>query len=248
MDALILAGALNEGSLRQVSSAKYEAEIEIAGRPMLEYVIAALEQVSEIERIVVVGHASAGLSGLGQRIFHMAEPGTTLIDSLENGLKVLQTKAPVLVLTSDIPMVTSEAVSDFINHCQQVPGDIHYSFVSKKANEHKYPGVRRTYVKLREGVFTGGNVVRLSPEIIGDNLTMLRQAVALRKQPLKLCRMLGFKYLGKLLLGCLTIAEIEARVEQAFGFKAVGVVSDYPEIGVDVDKPSDWELAVRELS
>ncbi|MGE5604642.1 MAG: hypothetical protein ACM3YE_03005, partial [Bacteroidota bacterium] len=58
MNAIILAGAPNKGALRQVSPAQYEAEIEIAGRPMLDYVVLALERVQSINQIVIVGYES----------------------------------------------------------------------------------------------------------------------------------------------------------------------------------------------
>ncbi|HBR33284.1 MAG TPA: hypothetical protein DD734_01515, partial [Firmicutes bacterium] len=59
----------------------------------------------------------------------------------------------------------------------------------------------------------------------------------------QLSRLLGFKFLVKLLTGRLKVAEIEARVEEILGMKGAGVLSLYPEIGVDVDKPSDLALA-----
>ena len=42
VDAVVLAGQANQGALRDVSSATNEALIEVAGRPMLQYVIDAL--------------------------------------------------------------------------------------------------------------------------------------------------------------------------------------------------------------
>jgi hypothetical protein len=41
----------------------------------------------------------------------------------------------------------------------------------------------------------------------------------------------------------LEVTEIEARVEEILGMKGAGILSLYPEIGVDVDKPSDLALA-----
>lgn len=241
----MLAGAVNDGLLRQVSPAKYEAEIEVGGKPMLEHVIAALRNVSAIQRIVLVGDASVAGEAVKEDLFQVVAPGASLIDSLINGLQVLQPKEPVLVMTGDIPLVTGEALEDFINRCREIRGDIYYSFVSKESSEKKYPGVERTYVRLYEGVFTGGNVVLLSPQVVQDHLPMLKKAASLRKKPLQLCLMLGWRCLGRLLSGRLTIGDIEARIFSSFHFKAVGVISPYPEIGIDVDKPSDLELTNR---
>jgi GTP:adenosylcobinamide-phosphate guanylyltransferase len=249
MNAIVLAGAPNKGALRQVSPAQYEAEIDIAGRPMLEYVVLALERVQSINRIVIVGYESMlSANGFKDKHIDFVTPGSSVIESLENGINVLALGEPVLILTSDIPLITKEALENFLNQCKSLSGDIFYSFVPKTVNDQKYPGVQRTYVRLREGTFTGGNLVLLSPETISDKLTTLTKAVALRKKPLKLCRMLGWWYLWKLFIGNLTIKEIEGRVAEVLGVKVVGIVSPYPEVGIDVDKPSDLKLAREVLT
>ncbi|HOJ77241.1 MAG TPA: nucleotidyltransferase family protein [Bacillota bacterium] len=249
MEAVILAGATNSGPLRSMSNAYYEAEIEIAGRPMITYVIEALQGVSGIEQIIVVGDRSIlPLEILEDETIKVVNPGQSLIDSLMNGLAVLRSQAPVLVVTSDIPLISVEALEDFIFRCQQKEGDLYYSFVPKEINDSKYPGVERTYVKLKDGIFTGGNIVLLSPKIIKDHLEKLKKAAALRKKPFQLCSLLGWKYIYKLFIGQLNIAEIEQRVSKIFNFKAVGIVSPYPEVGIDIDKPSDLILARAKLS
>lgn len=248
MDAIILAGGLNSGPLRRVSQAQYEAEIEIAGRPMLDYVILALKNVQTITRIVVVGSASMLSEEIRSSIDLIASPGDSLIDSLTNGLDTLSTDEPVLVLTSDIPLISKEAVEDFLRRCRERSGDVYYSFVSKELNEEKYPGVQRTYVKLSDGTFTGGNLVLLAPGIIKGNRELLFKAAALRKKPLQLGKMLGWRCLVYLLLGKLTIRAIEERVLKMFMINAIGIISPYPEVGIDVDKPSDLKLAKEVLS
>lgn len=249
MNAIVLAGAPNKGALRQVSPVQYEAEIEIAGRPMLEYVVLALERVQSINQIVIVGYESMlSTNGSAGKHFTFVKPGPSVIESLENGINALNSEEPVLILTSDIPLITQEALEDFLHRCSGQAGDIYYSFVPKTINDQKYPGVQRTYVRLKEGTFTGGNLVLLSPEIIRKKLTTLTKAIALRKKPLQLCRMLGWSYLCKLLFGTLTIKEIEDRVAEVLGVKAVGIVSPYPEVGIDVDKPSDLKLAREVLT
>jgi GTP:adenosylcobinamide-phosphate guanylyltransferase len=248
MDAIILAGGLNSGPLRRMSSAQYEAEIEIAGRPMLDYVISALKSVHTITRIILVGSESMLSEDIKGSIDLIANPGDSLIESLTNGLDSLSTEEPVLVLTSDIPLITREAVEDFLRRCRERNGDVYYSFVSKEHNEEKYPGVQRTYVKLSEGTFTGGNLVLLAPCVIKGNRELLCKVASLRKKPLQLGKMLGWRCMVYLLLGKLTIPAIEERVLKIFKINAIGIISPYPEVGIDVDKPSDLQLAKEVLS
>lgn len=248
MDAIVLAGAMNSGALRKVSPAAFEAEIEIAGRPMLDYVLQALRSVSVIQRIIVVGPDSLLTSSMRDKISLVVDRGDSLDESLMNGLNVLNVEEPVLIVTADIPLITREALEDFLMRCRARKGDIYYSFVSKEMNEQKYPGVQRTYVRLKEGVFTGGNLALISPRVIRDHLETLKRAASMRKKPLQLFAMLGWKYLFKLIGGKLTIREIEERVAKILSFKAIGIVSPYPEVGIDVDKPSDLVLAWKVLS
>ena len=248
MNAIILAGAINSGPLREVSEEQYEAEIKIAGRPMLDYVLQALRSISSLQRIIVVGPQSLISAQMCDQNCTIVEQGNSWEESLINGLNVLQSEEPLLLVTSDIPLITKEALEDFLERCRNRKADVYYSFVSKDANEKKYPGVQRTYVKLREGVFTGGNLGLVLPRVIRDNFEMFKKASAMRKKPLQLCTLLGWKCLIKLIIGRLSIHEIEERVAKIFHFTAVGIASPYPEVGIDVDKPSDLKLAREVLS
>ena len=248
MDALILGGAPNKGPLRKISCAEYEAGINIAGRPMIDYVISTLSKVPVISRIVVVCDESVLSEESKNQVNSIVKPGRTLFESLDNGIRATETREPLLVLTADIPLISKEALEDFLQQCQSQKADVYYSFVPKEVNENKYPGVRRTYVKLREGVFTGGNIVLLSPEIIGEHTQVLNKAISLRKKTLKLCLMLGWKYLFYLVTGRLTIRQIEEQVARILKIKAVGVISTFPEVGIDVDKPGDFYLVSRVLA
>lgn len=248
MNAIILAGAVNSGALRKVSQEHYEAEIKIAGRPMLDYVLQALRSISSVQRIIIVGPRALISSDMRDENCTMVERGNTWEESLMNGLNALESEEPLLLVTSDIPLITKEALEDFLERCQSRKADVYYSFVSKDDNEKKYPGVQRTYVKLRDGVYTGGNLALISPKVIRDNFEMFRKASAMRKKPLQLCLLLGWKCLLKLVFGRLAIHEIEQRVAEIFHFSAVGIVSPYPEVGIDVDKPSDLKLAREVLS
>ena len=72
VNAVILAGAPNNGPLRDSSPAANEALIEIYGRPMLDYVVGALNASSQIGRMVIVG-PPADFAGL--------YPGAMLVES-----------------------------------------------------------------------------------------------------------------------------------------------------------------------
>ncbi len=241
MEAIVLGGAPNSGPIRAIDDTPYEAGIKINDRPMIEYILDVLEAMDEIETIAVVIPEGIIEPGKWTKIKPLP-PGVTVIDSLLQAVTALQPKEHVLVLASDIPLITKEALRDFLASCSRRQAAIYYSFVPKPVVEEKYPGVKRTYVQLKDAIVTGGNVLLIEPQAIITHHQRLRQAFALRKHPVKLCQLLGFRFLFKLLCGQLEVGEIEARVEEILNLKGAGIVSLYPEIGVDVDKPSDLEL------
>lgn len=241
MEAIVLGGAPNSGPIRTIDDAPYEAGIKINDRPMIEFVLDVLEAMDEIEKIAVVIPEGLIEPGKWSKVTLMS-PCATMIDSLLQAVNHLQSREHVLVLASDIPLITKEALRDFLSSCSQRQAAVYYPFVPKPAVEEKYPGVKRTYVHLKDNIVTGGNVILIEPQTIITHHQRLRQAFALRKHPFKLCRLLGFRFLFKLFRGQLEVEEIESRVEEILNLKGAGIVSLYPEIGVDVDKPSDLEL------
>jgi GTP:adenosylcobinamide-phosphate guanylyltransferase len=249
VDVIVLAGAKNDGPLSAASDAVYEAEIEISGRPMVWYVLRALRQIASIGKIVVVGPVERLSEPLREMDCQIVEGGKSMVESLENGLTAIGNAHAVLVVTCDIPLITAQALEDFLARCNAREAELYYSVVSRDVNDKLYPGVQRTYVRLRDGVFTGGNIVLVKrPTMVGELKTILDQAVAFRKQPVKMCRLLGITFLVKLFAGRLTIAEIENRVRKMLNLDGACIISPYPEIGIDVDKPSDLELAKRVLT
>lgn len=252
VDAVVLAGAPNQGSLREASEAPLEALIEIDGKPMITYVFKALRESGRIGRVAVVGpEALAPLveaeKAEGGLAVELAGDGGGLVTNLQRGLDYLNSSGPVLIVTCDIPLLTAEALNAFLDRCGEGQADVFYPIVGRADSEARYPGLVRTYVKLADGEYTGGNLALLSPQVVRRHQDVLEQAVALRKNPVGLARLFGLGLLVKLLLGRLRIRDVEQRFEKAFGLRGKAVLCPYPEIGFDVDKPADLAVARRFL-
>lgn len=248
MDVIVLAGAKNDGALRAVSESPYEAGISVGGRSLLDYVVDSLRKVRAIERMVVVGPLESLSPDLRTAVWRIVPPGGQMVENLRRGLAALAARDKVLVATADIPLITPEAIEDFLARCREREADVYYPIVERGPLEARFPGAKRTYATLREGTFTGGNLILLAPEIVERHQAMIELAVALRKKPFQMARLLGLVCLLKLLLGRLSISEIEDRVEKGLHFKGAAVITPYAEIGIDVDKPSDLALVRKVLS
>ncbi len=199
------------------------------GRPMAEWVLEALKGAGL--SAVYVGE-NPGLSPPPR--LTLPDRGS-LLDNLEAALAYVEGR--VLVATADLPHLTPEAVRFMLERAPEAA--LVYPIVPKERVEARFPGNRRTYARLREGTFTGGNLLLLDKALFFQALPLARRAVALRKNPLALARMVGLDILVKLLLGRLSLLEVEARAKRILGVEARALITPYPEVGVDVDREED---------
>lgn len=243
IDAVVLAARANTGRLASLSDEALEANIDIAGKPMLSYVISILERSPHISKIIVVG-PKHGLARYEGGKVCIAEPGADLIDNVRIGLNHADTQF-VLVASSDIPLLTTGALEDFLTSAVDSGADFVYSISTKEDCEKKYPGVERTYVKVRGETFTGGNLFFVRKSVVQDVWPVVEKMIQYRKSPLKMASFFGFWFVARVFLGLAGILEIEEYVSKLLGIKCKAVISA-PEISVDVDKPQDLEL-VRDI-
>jgi len=200
---------------------------------MVEYTLEALRGAG-IERIVYAGPPAE----LEPAPDVLVPDRGSLIANLEAGMAEARSER-LLVASGDNPFITAEAVRWLLDNAPDAA--LVYPIIPREAVEKRWPGMRRTYARLRDGVFTGGNVIIIDKELFTRALPMARKIIELRKKPLALARLIGFGVLVKLLLGRLTIAELEARAEKLFGVPMRALVTPYPEVGADADSEEDFK-------
>ncbi len=200
---------------------------------MVEYTLEALRGAG-IERIVYAGPPAE----LEPAPDVLVPDRGSLIANLEAGMAEARSER-LLVASGDNPFITAEAVRWLLDNAPDAA--LVYPIIPREAVEKRWPGMRRTYARLRDGVFTGGNVIIIDKELFVRALPMARKIIELRKKPLALARLIGFGVLVKLLLGRLTIAELEARAEKLFGVPMRALVTPYPEVGADADSEEDFK-------
>ena len=240
-DAIILAGGENTKKLTGPSPEPFEAMIDIGGRPMVAIVAEALRASEFIGSIYIVGPKV--LSGCKfPPDTALLGSGATITEAICIGMNALGHSRKVMVVTADVPLLTPPAIDDFINRCLQVEADLYYPIVPRSIHETTYPGNSRTYARLKEGTFTGGNIFMVNPSIVPACLKQGERLIENRKNPLKLCHILGWSFVFQFLLGLLPLERVERRASYLLGIKGIAVLSEFPEVGLDVDKPSDLDF------
>lgn len=242
--AVVLAGRPNAGALRAVSAAPWEALVEVGGRPMVCRVVEALQGAAGVGDVVVVAPPAVAAALSGVRV---APPGGDLVESLRHGLAAAGA-GPVLAAGSDVPLLTPAMVERFLAACAAAGAATCYPVIPRAACEERFPGARRTYARLREGEFTGGNLFYLAPEAVAPVLALLERFYRARKSPLRLAALLGVGVFLRFLAGRLSIRDVERRFRQLTGCAGRAVICPDPEVGMDVDKPEDWRLVQERLT
>ena len=247
-DAIILAGGEASGDLKSQSDQPWEALIPFAGKPMVSYVADALAASGQVKRLIVAGSAAALQGCPFPTGAQVVEGGGTIMETVQLAVAALGHSEKTIMATADIPLLTADGVNDFLSRCSVREADLYYPVIAESDHEQAYPGSKRTFVRLRDGVFTGGNLFLFNPAIIPKTLALAEKIVSHRKNPLRLCQIIGWSFVMKFIFGMVSLEQAEKQVSDLLGIQGAVIRSSYPEVGMDVDKISDYETVKAILS
>ena len=243
VNVVVLAGGKNGPEMLAATGVENRALTPLGQTTMLGCVVTALASSASVNRVFVVGPVPPSEN------YTTVTGGETMLDNLMAGLTAAQAGGDgrVLVSTSDIPFLTPAAVEDFVRQALNSQADLCFSYVPVELCYAKYPQMKRTAIKLREGKLTLGNLFLVNPHFLIAHQETIMQAYAARKSPFQVGRLLGWgllaRFLGAQTLSpaLLSVARLEAGVGRLIGggCRAAGIRSEFPEIGTDIDKPDD---------
>jgi len=245
--AVVLAGGRVPAPLAGLCT--HRALLRINGRFMLEYLLDVLAATPSVVGIAVAS-APEVLAELADSRCRKVPEGGSLVDNMQLGARALaETRAThLLFITGDIPLVTVEGIEDYIRSSLSCGAALTYPIIPREACEARFPGARRTYVRLREGTVTGGNAVFTTASLLDDQRDLIQGLYAARKQPLKLAQLLGWATVFRMLTGTLDLPYIEAVAGRILHAPAKAIITRYAEIGFDVDKPGDLQAVEQALA
>lgn len=245
VDAVILAGG--DGEVID-PSCRFKGLLQVAGKPMVEWVVDAFLASELIEDLVVVMPTAEGLGSWVDKGGKLVVSDRTFMDNAVAGVRALHGERPVLVATGDIPLITGEAIDEFIAAALESGADFVYPLVNRDDVEAQYPGTARTYFRLRGGSFTGGNAMLANPALVPAARDLGERLFQDRKKPVAMMRTAGVGFVVKFVLGLLEPSDLAGKIRELLGGSGAAVVVRDAAIAIDVDKPVDLALVENVLA
>lgn len=255
-DALVLAGRRSSADpLAEVRGGTHRALLEVVGVPMLVRVVRALQASSCVDRIAVsIDDAGAfeavpelrELEARGEIVRHpsLSSPSRSVQDAL-NG-RLLGNR--VLVTTADHALLTPKIIDHFAACAEQSDADVAVGVVAESVIRASYPSTTRTYLRFRDGGYSGANLFAFRSQQAPRVAEFWIRAEAFRKQPWRLASAFGPTTLLLFALRRLSLEEALQRASRVIGCRIRAVPLPFAEAAIDVDRPSDLDLASEILA
>ena len=253
MDAIVTAGGipLPEDPLYTYTNGDCKALVDVAGKPMIQWVLDALGDAKHVDNVIIIGLSPKSSVTCKKPLHYVSNQGRMLaniVAGVDKALELDPKTEYVLVASSDIPGINAEMVDWLIETCIQTKEDIYYGVVPREVMETRYPGSNRTYTKLKDIQLCGADMHITHVRMATEHLDMWEQLIGNRKSPLKQAQIIGLGTLFALFTRRLTLDDAIRRVCERIGIQGRAIVWPYAEPCMDVDKPNQLELLREDLA
>lgn len=253
MDAILTAGGIPQPGepLYPLTQGGPKAMLDVAGKPMVQWVLDALDDSKQIQHIVLIGlEPDSGLTCTKPLFFIPNQGG--MVDNLIAGVRKLREINPsvnkLLAVSSDIPAVTSEMVDWLVDEVSAVEGDIYYCVVPRQVMEARYPASKRSFTKLKDVEVCGGDMNAFTAHLADRDPEIWEKLSASRKSVFKQAALIGYDTLVLFVFRRLTVDDAVRRVIRRLGVTGRAVICPYAEVGMDVDKPHQLDMVRQDLA
>jgi GTP:adenosylcobinamide-phosphate guanylyltransferase len=252
MDAIVIAGGIAQPGepLYPFTQGKAKALLDICGKPMVQWVLDALDAAEAVDRLVIVGmerdegvhsdHLQAILPDQG-----------SMIENIRAGAAKVMEMHPqaghLIIASSDIPTLQPEHIDWVVRQASLSDKDVYYNVVKREVMEARFPKSNRSYVHLKDMDVCGGDLNIIRASLVTQNDELWEKIIAARKNALKQAALVGFDTLIMLLLRQITLAAAIKKVAPRLHVTGEALVCPYAEVAMDVDKPHQLEIVRADL-
>ena len=262
INALVLAGGINRITLFDGYKPGYKAVLPFCGKPLIEYTLAALKRSPEVKKICIVGpveELKRTITSTDAVSYEFVNCGKTLIENVCRGLMHFRESPIVLVIPSDLPLATSEAISAFLALCSCInttyQANIFWSMVPEQDFTARYTRVKKGFNRFKDLSICHGNLLLMTPSLLNNSrfITRIDHIYQARKSSIRAAAAvgpgIGLTYLfGVHLFRRLTLSRFAQLASADFHVGLIPVLLHYPEIAVDIDEARDYRFVMEELN
>lgn len=249
---LILAGRRSAESdpLAGVDGAKHKALLIAGGKPLIARVVDALAEIENIGSVRITAPedlvASFTEALTGRTGFEFIPPSSSPAATILAALDAPWSVDGLLVTTCDHALLTPEIVRAFLAESRQERAAA--ACVEQSVYEARFPGSRRTFVKLKDFTFSGANLFWFAGPEARGLAAFWRGLEQKRKKPVSMAKEIGIGTAIAYLTGNLSKAGLEKLIRKRTGVTAKLVSLPMAQAAIDVDKPQDLDLVRKILN
>ena len=253
MDAIVTAGGIPQPQdpLYTYSHGDSKALIDVAGKPMIQWVLDALGDSKSVDNVIVIGlSAKSGLT-CKKPMHFLSNQGRMLaniVAGINKALELNKKTQYVLVVSSDIPALKPEMVDWLVETCMQTKDDLYYGICPRDVMEARFPDSKRTYTKLKDIQLCGADINLTHVRMATEHLDLWESLIGNRKSPLKQAGLIGLDTFFQVVTRSITLEDLVAKVCNRIGIKGRAISWPYAEPCMDIDKPHQLELLRTDLA
>ena len=252
MDAIVTAGGIPQPGdpLYVYSNGDSKALIDVAGKPMVQWILDALGDAKSVDNVIVIGLSAKSELTCKKPLYYISNQGRMLaniVTGVSKAIELNKKNEYVLLVSSDIPALKSEMVDWLVETCMETKDDLYYGVCPREVMETRFPTSKRTFTKLKDMEVCGSDINVIHVSMATDHLDTWEELIGNRKSPLRQAAVIGWDTLFQLFTRQITLQSLVKRASQRIGIKGRAIIWNHAEPCMDVDKPHQLELMREDM-
>lgn len=247
-DVVIPAGGTIDAAYAQAIGTPYRvlAPMGLDRRPLLQEIIGTLRATGLTRRVIVVAPlvVQKAVSGVDLWLPAGASGATNIL----HGLAEASPETRALICTSDLPLLTTESVMDFLARSRPEAEIVAGLVRAEDYNRLFSEAPPSQFVRLADiGPVTVGGLFLVHPRLLTRHAALFDRMFRSRKDQWRMAGLLGPRLLWEWATGRLTLRALTERAEAQLGGPVQIVPDVSPLLAYDIDTADDYTYALLRL-
>lgn len=253
MNAIVTAGGIPQPGdpLYTYSNGDSKALIDVAGKPMVQWVLDALGDSKKVDNVIVIGLSPKSDLTCKKPLHYISNQGRMLaniVAGVNKSLEINKNGEYVLVVSADIPSLKGDMVDWLVKTAMETKDDLYYGVCPREVMEARFPTSKRTYTKLKDMEVCGADINVIHVNQATQHLDTWEQLIGNRKSPWRQAAVIGVGTAFKYLTGQFTLQGLVESVTARIGIKGRAIIWSQAEPCMDVDKPHQLEIMREDMA